>query len=339
MEVFESYEALIQHDDIYLTNLLFGNGFSINFGSRFRYSSLFEDAVELLQKHDIELFENIDTTNFELVLRRLHNTIETNKVFKIGYNTIEESYERIKTALIETVRNVHPQPNEISYLDVQRLRTTFKVFRKKAFTTNYDLLAYWALNKVRNSDRRVADGFGLDVDTQTIMYGAGVGVSEEEQPIRLYHLHGSLHLYMNKDEIIKITRKYNPARTTDNPLLQAITDTYDLGYFPLYISEGTWKQKLNKILNNKYLHYCYSALSRISEALTIYGQALDVETDKHIIDAIKKSGVTKIAYGIYDIERKERIIRDVTNAFEDSAIEIMYFNSKDFFESLLSIDS
>src|SRR5690606_28769044 len=102
-------------------------------------------------------------------------------------------------------------------------------------------------NKIRSSSRKVSDGFGWDADTETIMFSAGVGVSENDNPLRLYYLHGSLHLYMDDGEIIKITRARNPVGTTDNTLLTTITDSYDAGYLPLYVSEGTWKQKKAKI--------------------------------------------------------------------------------------------
>ena len=338
MEIFESFQKLIEQDEIYLTNLLFGNGFSINFGARFVYSNLFEEAKQFFEEQDEEMFKNLDTTNFEAVLRVLHTAIETNKIFEIEHSSIQDSYERIKLALIETVKNVHPQSYEISPSDVNDLRTTFRLFRKKVFTTNYGLLAYWALNKVRNEDRKVSDGFGFDADTRTIMYSAGPGISEDENPVRLYHLHGSLHLYMNHDEIIKITTKFNPVGTIENSLLETITDTYDMGYFPLYISEGTWKQKRNKILNNKYLRFCYSALQNISDGLTIYGQSLDIENDKHIIDAIKKSGVSKVAYGIFDMDNKNKIIREMVGVFEDSSVDLKFFDSRNFFDSLQSIE-
>ncbi|MEF2965893.1 DUF4917 family protein [Paenibacillus sp. M1] len=337
MENLKTFEDLISIDKIYLTNLLFGNGFSINFGTKFMYSNLFEEAKELFLKEDIDLFENLNTTNFEYVLRILGISSNTNRIFNIEYNPIENSYQRIKDALIETVRKVHPEPNELTFEQDNDLKATFRLFQEKVFTTNYDLLAYWALNKV-NGVRKVADGFGYDKDSEMIIFGAGPGVTPKDNPIRLYHLHGSLHLYMNKGEIIKITIKRNPVGRTDLPLLQTITETYESGYFPLYISEGTWKQKLNNILNNKYLSFCYSALTTASKGLTIYGQSLDKDSDKHIIDAIKHSSVQKIAYGIYDVDNHEKIIREVRENFEGSSIELAFFNARYFFESLRNIE-
>lgn len=338
MEELRTFENLIEEDSIYLTNLLFGNGFSINFGSRFMYSNLFEEAKQLFLGQDIKLFSNLGTTNFEYVLRILGNTIDTNKIYGIDYRTINDSYERVKAALIETVRKVHPEPHELSFEQVNDLKTTFRIFEENVFTTNYDLLAYWTLNKVRNIDRTVTDGFGYDTDTEMIMFGAGPGVSAEDNPIRLYHLHGSLHFYMDEGDIIKITRSRNPVDLCDLPLLHIITETYESGYFPLYVSEGTWRQKLNRVLNNKYLRYCYEALLKSSEGLTIYGQSLDKESDKHIIDAIKNSSVKKLAFGIYDVSNKTKIIHEITEHFKDSSIEVEFFDSRYFFDSIRNIE-
>jgi len=184
----------------------------------------------------------------------------------------------------------------------------------------------------------VSDGFGYDTDTDSIMFGVGPGVSESENPIRLFHLHGSLHLYMEDGEVIKITRSKNPIGTTEKPLLDTITDSFDSGYLPLYISEGTYKQKLKRILNNKYLRYCYLELQEIKDGLTVFGQSLDIDSDKHIIDAIKKSSVSKIAFGIFDTSNQTRIIHQISEAFEGTSIEIQFYDSSSFFESLTIIE-
>lgn len=332
------YEELVSKNNIFLDNLMFGNGFSIYFGSRFRYNNLFDEAKQLFEEYDEQLFSVFETSNFETVLRSLHTSKETNKIFGIDSVLLDESYERIKQSLIETVKKVHPEANEMTLMQINHLKTTFNMFKKKVFTTNYDLLAYWALNKIRSNSRKVSDGFGWDTDTDTIMFGAGVGVSEDDNPLRLYYLHGSLHLYMDDGEIIKITRARNPVGTTDNTLLTTITDSYDEGYLPLYVSEGTWKQKKAKINNNKYLRHCYDALLKTTGGLTIFGQSLDADCDKHLIDAIKQSNIKKIAYGIYDIKRQALIEKEISSAFHDCDVEVEFYDSRNFFECLSSLE-
>jgi len=131
-EQLQSFDHLISKDDTFLDNLIFGNGFSIYFGSRFRYNNLFEEAKQLLDEKDIALFDELGTTNFEAVLRALNITIETNTIFDLESLVIKDSYDRIKSALIETVKAVHPLPHEIGFHDENYLKTTFRLFRKKS---------------------------------------------------------------------------------------------------------------------------------------------------------------------------------------------------------------
>lgn len=136
MEELKTFEELVENDKTYLSNLLFGNGFSINFGSKFMYSNLFEEAKELFIDEDINLFGELNTTNFEYALRVLDTSINTNKIFNIDFVGVAESYERIKSALIETVRKVHPEPQELTMDQDNDLKTTFRLFQEKVFTTN-----------------------------------------------------------------------------------------------------------------------------------------------------------------------------------------------------------
>ncbi|OME82336.1 MULTISPECIES: hypothetical protein [Paenibacillus] len=64
MEELKTFEELVENDKTYLSNLLFGNGFSINFGSKFMYSNLFEEAKELFIDEDINLFGELNTDKF-----------------------------------------------------------------------------------------------------------------------------------------------------------------------------------------------------------------------------------------------------------------------------------
>ncbi len=162
------------------------------------------------------------------------------------------------------------------------------------------------------------------------MFGKGAGVNQKENPLKLYYLHGGLHFYEAQGEIVKITR----GGYRDKRLLDIITHTYDTGNFPLYVSEGTSAQKLAKIENNKYLMHCYSALKKVSGGLTIYGQSLDRECDQHLIDAIKVSDVTHIAFGIYDIDNADKIMHEINGLFLGTGIEVEYFDSTHFFHSL-----
>ena len=80
---------------------------------------------------------------------------------------------------------------------------------------------------------------------------------------------------------------------------------------PLYVSEGNWEDKLEQIQSNKYLRFCHEALSEIDGHLTIYGHDLSDSADKHIVDAINKSKVEVIAYGIYELDKKSQFLKEL----------------------------
>lgn len=334
LEMVESlitYNELIKQKDIFQDNLLFGNGFSIHFNNLFMYTNLYEKCKGSFETEDQKMFETFETQNFETVLRALHTSILTNEIFDKDNESISHSYERIKQSLVDAVREVHPQYEELESTKEQQLRLAFNVFRKSIFTTNYDLLPYWALLKVYGT-RDVSDGFGYDKESKLITFDKGVGDRVLSNPLKLYYLHGALHFYMRKGEIVKITKNGRKEK-----LLNIITDTYEEGNFPLYVSEGTWKQKLQKIENNKYLMRCYTAFKKMSGGLTIYGQSLDRECDRHIIDAIKESQISEIAYGIYDKEKAPEIMHEIDGMFKGTQKNIHFFDSSVFFDSLEEI--
>lgn len=334
-DTISTYSELIQSNNIFLDNLLFGNGFSIHFNQQFRYNNLYEHCKDSFEAEDQQMFSKFETQNFETVLRALHTTMLTNRIFNIKDENIDTSYERIKQSLIDAVREVHPQYEELSHQKEQQLRLAFNIFKKFIFTTNYDLLPYWALLSILNKrSRKVSDGFGYDSDSELIMFDKGAGVRPSDNPLELYYLHGALHFYMKNGEIVKITRGGN----THTRLLDIITDTYEEGNFPLYVSEGTWQQKLQKIENNKYLMRCYRNFKSMTGGLTIYGQSLDRQCDLHIIEAIKESAITDIAFGIYDKEKAQDVINEISVMFRGVGKNLYFFDSSVFFNSLEELE-
>lgn len=77
--------------------------------------------------------------------------------------------------------------------------------------------------------------------------------------------------------------------------------------YAIFVTAGNAKEKLNHIMHNKYLSYCYEGLSNIKGSLITFGFNFGVY-DTHIIDAIniaahygKKSGdkLFSIYIGVY----------------------------------------
>lgn len=80
--------------------LLLGNGASINICSGFRYDKLFDQAT--LSDAASKLFGAFRTTNFELVLERLHYAQQTAQALgfpKSGQKRIEQEHDVVREAL------------------------------------------------------------------------------------------------------------------------------------------------------------------------------------------------------------------------------------------------
>lgn len=126
-------------------SLLLGNGASIAIDSRFGYSSIIEHARknELLSDDIEQLFDFFKTEDFELVLRLVWQASNVNRSLRIPDERTYTAYIRVRECLIQSVRDIHPEYQEISeYLP--SIYTFIKEF-STVISLNYDLIIYWAI--------------------------------------------------------------------------------------------------------------------------------------------------------------------------------------------------
>ncbi|MBD8847071.1 DUF4917 family protein [Priestia megaterium] len=316
-----SFKELIEGEENFLENLLFGNGFSRGFHD-FSYDTLYkvaEDKLTPKQKHLFEAFTN--TSNFEEILHALKTAIRINDLYNITDDDLQKEYLHIKNALIRSVRDIHPQFDCLGTEKILMLVKVFLLFKDNIFTTNYDLLSYWAQVKVAQFKdyKCITDLFGKQPKEYLHFKKEKVTLNAT----KLYFLHGGLHLFMDKNgDVRKVVRN-----DKSELLLDAIETSINEGNLPLYVAEGNSEDKYKAIQNNTYLEYCYNSLSNLDGYLTIFGQDLG-KSDNHLINGINQSKVEKVAFGIYDISKsgdiKERIKQAIPNK------EIVFFNSNDF---------
>lgn len=277
--------------------LLAGNGLSISFSPRFSYGSLFQAAVPGMERTVTAIFEALGTTNFELALREVNQAIALNGLVGNDSGRLPEVYADIRQSLVRVVQRVHPEKTDIDTPSEDapltptgrkhgRLAELGLQFARYGaiFTTSYDLIPYWAILTSPSSFKDFyfeACTFSPHVPEQYI------------DRIPLYFLHGALHLYTADGftrKIVAESRQLTLPRTLD----QLYRNREAL---PLFVSEGRSRHKLSRILDNEYLSFCYEALKRKSGGLTVFGLSLDGDT--HIVDAVRESGIARIAVGIY----------------------------------------
>ena len=190
-----------------LDGLLVGNGASRAVWDDFGYDSLFENARTVeekpLSQSELSVFEALQTRSFEQVLSALKTTSRVNKALAVSSAAPRNRYYAIKEALINTIHSVHIPWRLVKPSTLATIHQELASY-PTVFTSNYDLLNYWAILQAPGIDDlfRSADAsFDLRntvTDTTRVLY-----------------LHGGLHLVRNLDG----TASKLP--TTDSTLLSS----------------------------------------------------------------------------------------------------------------------
>jgi hypothetical protein len=293
----ESYEDVINslRKKNRRKHLLFGNGFSIAYDAKiFSYNALSNFIDKSPDESLKELFKVINTKNFELIMRQLENFVQIAQVFNADttlISKIQEASQTLKDSLIDAVKALHPE--HVFEIPEEKSKSCFNFIQEylqgdgKVFSTNYDLLLYWVL--MRNQAEYAIDGFGRELEnSDEIIKGEDPEFSSEliwgkhknEQTV--FYLHGTLPIFDTGIDIIK--EQYD----NQHYLLEKINNRMEKKEYPIFVTAGDAKEKLNHIMHNKYLSHCYEQLTTIEGSLVVFGFNFG-EYDTHIIDAINKA--------------------------------------------------
>ncbi|PMY59927.1 MULTISPECIES: DUF4917 family protein [Pseudomonas] len=313
----EDWNALCASTPI--TGLLIGNGASRAVWEDFAYDSLFENARTVEEKplspSELSVFEALQTRSFEQVLGALKTTSRVNKALAVSSAAPRNRYYAIKEALINTVHAVHIPWRLIQPATLSQINQELRRYRT-VFTSNYDLLNYWAIQH---------DAQGIDDLFQGADPSFDISQTASERT-RVLYLHGGLHLVRNQDGT---ARKLG---STEGTLLGnfAINNTLKtLDDVPLFVSEGPVADKLKTIRGSDYLSFCYQQLLNHSDALCIFGHDLGSQ-DSHLVSAIRQSKVRTLAISIQP--RSKAFIqnqkRRYAKLFAGMEVTLRFFDSK-----------
>lgn len=282
----------------YCHTLLLGNGASIAVSDSLHYRSLYAAATQLgyIDSQTIKIFEHFGTNDFEFVLLALANAHSVNKYLGIKDAETISSYDRVKAALIRTVKVVHPPYESAQPVLVYDTIARFIKHFESVFSLNYDLILYWSMmaGNTRFGPNRIKDcflgerGFLYDNDFLRSKYGSNDGST------LVFYPHGNLLLGTN--QFGEGTKMISEAKI----LLDTIEERWTIdGIVPLFVSESESWKKMRSIRRNAYLSHVYSnELSRKTESILIYGWSLS-DQDDHILRAIKDSSPKRVAVSIY----------------------------------------
>ncbi len=297
-----SWDAI--RSDFEGASLLVGNGASCAVWESFNYRSLFKVATsgngqQTLTPEDRALFKSEDdTTNFEAVLSNLAITQAVCQTLGVPSSFVEERYSSIQQSLIAAVHAVH-----VPYADVDaspevltRIWAALWEY-PRVYSSNYDLLLYWAIMSGPD-DARHRDYF---FDRETARFDVtNTGLVDGARSI--LYLHGGLHL-------VRLpwggTRKLR--WSSDGALLDKFGQELNVGESPLVVTEGTAGNKLKSIYASDYLRFAYDRLIRDDRPLVVFGHSLSA-SDDHLITAIKEHESRPIAISL--MMRTERQIQE-----------------------------
>jgi hypothetical protein len=249
--------------------LLMGNGASLAISRRFRYGSLFQTAS--LTADDRAVFHALDTTNFEAVLDSLR--IARLVCAQEGHQDadVRHRYRAIRRGLIEAVNTIHPVHADVPTVTLKHVARAMRAYQW-VFTTNYDLLVYWALmsiNAVGFRDYFWGDDWTFDATDTDVRAGLS----------RVLYLHGALHLI--RDDLGRTAKRVaEPAG-----ILWAVARSG----IPLFVSEGTSRDKLRAIRRSDYLSFAHTAFPDRDEAIVVFGHSLGAQ-DTHLIAPLNVHG-------------------------------------------------
>ncbi len=269
-------------------DILLGNGFSINFSPNFMYRSIYEKFQQHCDPLQKELFSQFNTTNFEEIMLMLTYTKKVNTVFGLSTSEVEGGVEALKNGLIASINELHPRTDTVPWPVISSISRQFIEDFSDIYSLNYDLLLYHIIMAAYDAWR---DDHSL-TSLQDFCWGKieGTKYYREFKDFQglggyndIYYIHGNLCLFNSKSHVVKLIRGDRGAE-----LIDLISERISTGYFPLFVSEGTYEEKRARVLSNQYLHFCFDKLGAARKPLMIFGLTL-APNDEHIIQQIKSN--------------------------------------------------
>jgi Domain of unknown function (DUF4917) len=265
--------------------ILLGNGASLAIWTGFACKSLYgmacSDATDRPLPHDDQaIFEALETTNFEGVLAGLRTTALINDAVGTDPTVALDHYDAIRASLVAAVQAVHVPWLAIPAETLEHIKRALCVFQF-VFTTNYDLIAYWAAMSEAPGD--MPDYFWAREKSCVIFDPLNTEVWNKAT--KLVFLHGGLHLLHLADG--RTAKRVAPPGRNFLEIFGE-PDDGNPGAVPLFVSEGTAEDKMSAIRRSEYLRFALAQFAGFDGPLVIFGHSLS-EQDRHLVDLVSTS--------------------------------------------------
>jgi hypothetical protein len=312
------------------SDILIGNGFSINLHQELSYKSLFEIfKTQCRNPKVINLFKALKTHNFEFVMDVLNNARDVGEIFNLDYEKIIPIIGELRIGLINAICQTHPSHKDLYPEIFRSLAVDFLSFRD-IYTTNYDIFLYKIIlsnNNLIKLCKIRGQEFQDEFYDKLGKHKLGIG-DEFANCRKIYYLHGALFLYHDFQGTYKIAKGDH-----DGEYINMLRIEIENGNSPLFIAEGNSQDKLNAINRNYYLRSCSQALKVSNkDLLVIYGSSFN-NNDSHITGWINQSKPKSIAISIYTTNKDENTLKEemsrLNNLFVNS--QIAFYDSSTLF--------
>ncbi|OGP03720.1 MAG: DUF4917 domain-containing protein [Curvibacter sp. GWA2_64_110] len=276
---------------------LLGNGFSRACRDGiFSYGALFDRAdFAGLSPYCRASFEALGTTDFEAVIKALKHASILLSTYEPEATDLaammRDDAERLREVLVKAIAGSHPSwPGEIEPAAYAACKTFLSNF-ERVYTLNYDLLLYWAfMQDAIDPPLECDDGFRYPDDGPQEYVTWEVENSFDQ---KIYYLHGALHLFDAGSELQKYTWRNTGVRLTDQ-----VRDALAHSKYPLFVSEGTSAEKLERIKHSGYLHRGLASMPKISGSLFVYGLSF-ADNDDHVLRMIEVGKISNLYVSIF----------------------------------------
>lgn len=272
-------------------SLLLGNGASRAVWDGFSYESLFDLAVDAmghrLTDADLSLFHEFESTDFETILGAVHTARRVLSAIGGPPRDLEERYISIQLALRDAIGESHVPWNRLTEEILAELRSNYRKFAR-IYTTNYDLLTYWAVMSVPPDGSDFVDFFWAGGNYYD-PWDVEVWYSTATQ---IFFPHGAIHLRRTSDG-----RTRKQVSHGGEGLLAAFQVPFTSGETPLFVTEGAASEKERVIRSSDYLSFVLDEMSRDEQPLVVLGHGLG-DQDLHVARAVATPVGRTVAVGM-----------------------------------------
>lgn len=337
MDVLDFSQVIKEIDRYKHKHLMLGNGFSISLRPDiFTYGSLLDSANFDKAPHVADLFKNIGTQDFELVIKHLIDSALVVSIYQPDNSALidqlKSDAEIVKDSLVTAIAKRHPdRPYDIKPEQYKSCRSFLSRF-SHIYTLNYDVLLYWALMRSDVDDLRLNPDDGFRHPEREEIYVTW----QQGQSATIHYLHGALHLFDAGAEVVKYTWS-----KADIPIVEQVRMALDENKYPLFVAEGTTENKLDKIMHNAYLHKSLRSLESCAEnsnsCFVVFGHSL-ADNDAHVLRCIGRGRTSKILVSVYGdpnsdqnkaIEVSARRLIQYRNAINSKyPLDISFYNAE-----------